>query len=192
MYRNKRANKTNRKPWLSALLVVLLVLSVSTTGVFAYLKLSTQKADNSFTSAQSVNPQIKEEAFDGKVKKNVTVNVGETGYSVYVRAAVVVTWQDEAGNVYITPPVAGTDYSISYGTDNWTQEERDGYWYYKSAVESGGETAPLITECRPLKAAPIEGYTLNVKVIAQTIQCAGFTDADGSSAIQNAWKHTVP
>lgn len=191
MYRKKRAKKTNRKPWLSALLVVLLVLSVSTTGVFAYLKLSTPKADNSFTSAQSVNPQIKEEAFDGSVKNNVTVNVGETGYSVYVRAAVVVTWQDEAGNVYITPPVAGTDYSISYGTDNWTQEG-DGYWYYKSAVESGGETAPLITECRPLKAAPIEGYTLNVKVIAQTIQCAGFTDADGSSAIQNAWKHTVP
>ena len=185
MYQGKSKKKGNKVTWLYALSIALLLLSVCTTGAFAYLKLSTKKTDNSFQSAHSVNPQINETKFDGSIKENVTVNVGETGYSVYVRAAVVVTWQDSDGNVYVMPPQEGVDYSIGYNRDQW--EKRGDYWYYNSVVESGGETASLIKECKPLKAAPVEGYTLNVKVIAQTIQSAGFTDDGNAVAKDDVW-----
>ena len=181
MYQGKSKKKGNKVTWLYALSIALLLLSVCTTGVFAYLKLSTKKTDNSFQSAHSVNPQINETKFDGSIKENVTVNVGETGYSVYVRAAVVVTWQDSDGNVYVVPPEEDKDYFIRYG-DRW--KKRGDYRYYDSVVGSGEVTAPLITECKPLKEAPVEGYTLNVKVIAQTIQSAGSTD-DGNDMAQN-------
>ena len=192
MYQGKSKKKGNKVMWLYALSIALLLLSVCTTGVFAYLKLSTKKTDNSFQSAHSVNPQINETKFDGSIKENVTVNVGETGYSVYVRAAVVVTWQDSDGNVYVVPPEEGCvvspeedkDYFIRYG-DRW--KKRGDYWYYYSVVESGEVTAPLIIECKPLKEAPVKGYTLNVKVVAQTIQSAGFTDVGNDMAQKDVW-----
>lgn len=183
MYQGKSKKKGNKVMWLYALSIALLLLSVCTTGVFAYLKLKTDTTDNSFNSAQSVNPQIIE-TFDGNIKKDVKVNVGVTGYSVYVRAAVVVTWQDSDGNVYVVPPEEDKDYFIRYG-DRW--EKRGDYWYYDSVVESGEVTAPLITECKPLKEAPVKGYTLNVKVVAQTIQSAGSTDDGNGMAEDNAW-----
>lgn len=183
MYQGKSKKKGNKVTWLYALSIALLLLSVCATGVFAYLKLSTGKTDNSFNSAQSVNPQIIE-TFDGNIKKDVKVNVGVTGYSVYVRAAVVVTWQDSDGNVYVVPPEEDKDYFIRYG-DRW--KKRGDYWYYDSVVESGEITAPLITECKPLKEAPVKGYTLNVKVVAQTIQSAGFTDDGNVAAKTDVW-----
>ena len=190
MYQGKSKKKGNKVTWLYALSIALLLLSVCTTGVFAYLKLSTGKTDNSFNSAQSVNPIIIE-TFVENTKKEVKVNVGDTryseddtGYSVYVRAAVVVTWRDSSGNVYVMPPQEGVDYSISYGKQ-WTKN--DDYWYYNSVVVSGKETDCLITECKPLKKAPVEGYTLNVKVVAQTIQSAGFTDVGNAVAKDDVW-----
>lgn len=188
-----------RKSYLPLFLGLTLLASAGTTGILAYLKSSTEAVTNSFTSASSVDPTIKETVINN-VKSNVTINVGDTrydrsegsqdpGYSVYVRAAVVVTWQDEAGNVYVTPPVVGTDYTITYNTSNW-EKGTDGYWYYDKAVPSQNSTTELITECEPLKAAPVDGYTLNVKIIAQTIQSAGTTDGESPiEAIMNAWNY---
>lgn len=185
MYQGKSKKKGNKVTCLYALSIVLLLLSICTTGAFAYLKLSTDTTDNSFNSAKSVNPQIIETFdVDKNIKKNVKVNVKDTGYSVYVRATVVVTWQDSNGNVYVKPPKEGEDYSIDYG-DQW--KKRSDYWYYKSVVESGKETDYLITECKPLKEAPVEGYTLNVKIMTQTIQSAGSTDDGNGMAEDNAW-----
>lgn len=188
MYQGKSKKKGNKVMWLYALSIALLLLSVCTTGVFAYLKLIAGTTDNRFNSAQSFNPIINEETFYGNIKENVTVNVGEIGYSVYVRAAVVVTWQDSSGNVYVMPPQAGEDYSIIYGKQ-WKKSDDD-YWYYDSVVKSGEVTDCLITECKPLKKAPVEGYTLNVKVVAQTIQSAGFTDVGNVAAKTDVWNQS--
>ena len=190
MYHGKHIKKANKKPMASLLLLVLALLSASTVGTWAYLRLASDPATNTFAPAESVSPEI-HETFYNNVKSNVSVNVGETGYSVYVRAQVIVTWQDSDGNVHITPPVKGTDYSVSYNETDWKQNSDDGCWYYQKAVNSGEETRVLINECRPLKAAPIAGYTLNVKIIAQTIQSAGSTDDGDVSAIQNAWNNVI-
>lgn len=207
----KNAN-ARRRPGMPALLAVLALaaLVLGTAGVWAYLRMRTSPADNDFQAASNVEPTVLEDnTIDagGNVteKKDVTVNVGNTsvtigdtpdaGYSVYVRAAVIVTWQDAAGNVYFQNPTAGgrsPDYQISYNTEQWTYNDSDGYWYYNSAVTSGQSTANLINTCKALKAAPKSGYTLNVTIAAQTIQSAGTTDGDTPvSAKEDAWSYTT-
>ena len=208
----KNAN-ARRRPGMPALLAVLALaaLVLGTAGVWAYLHMRTSPADNAFQAASNVNPAISEVTVpDGgspiTEKKDVTVNVGNTsvtigdtpdaGYSVYVRAAVIVTWQDAAGNVYFQSPTAGTDYLITYNegssTDQWTKGS-DGYWYYNSAVNSGQSTAKLIDSCTAQKAAPKSGYTLNVTIAAQTIQSAGTTDTGDIPARKDAWGYpTTP
>ena len=185
MYQGKHLNKPKRRSLLPVLLAVVLTLSAATVGVWAYLKLATPPVKNTFTPAASVAPVINE-TFVGNTKSNVTISVGETGYSVYVRAAIIVTWQDADGNVYFTQPVKGTDYTITYGSD-W-KKGTDGYWYYKNIVNSEGTTTALIGTCTATKEAPVSGYTLNVKIVAQTIQSAGTTDADPvTSAMKSVW-----
>lgn len=183
MAAGKRILKKQRK--VSRALIALLVVILCAGGALAYLSLSSGSVSNTFTPDASVNPAINE-VFEDNTKENVSVTVGETGYSVYVRAVVVATWEDDSGNVLAAAPVAGEDYSITYNmTSGWFQ--KDGYWYYSDPVASGGTTGTLITECKPLKAAPESGYTLSVKIAAQTIQAAGTTDGDSTPLVTAAW-----
>lgn len=183
-----------RLPWASWLLILLAVLSLSTGTVIAYLAASSNPVENTFIPETQINPQISE-TFNNKVKSNVAVNVGDPGYAVYVRAAIVATWKktetvDGVTKEYVhsKTPVLGTDYSLdlNLGTNsNWTQKD-DGYYYYSQPVISGN-TDVLIESCQPLKEAPEEDYTLSVEIIAQTIQALGTTDDGSKSALQDAW-----
>lgn len=170
-----------KKRLLTWLLAGLLILSVPTAGLLAWMKLMTPAVENSFQSALPVDPDILED-FGDNVKENVSVSVGDTGYSVYVRAAVVVTWQDENGNVYGEKPLENADYAMQFGETGWVKGE-DGYWYFDRAVESGQATDILIKACRPLRGAPMAGYGLNVTILAQTVQAAGRNAQD----MENAW-----
>lgn len=142
---------------------------------------------NEFLAETASDPVIREN-FDGEEKKDVLVGVGNTGCSVYVRAAVVVTWMNADGEVFSQSPVAGTDYAIEWNLSDsgWSRGD-DGFYYYAAPVESGGETAVLIRNCAPLTEAPKEGYALNVKIAAQTIQAAGTTDGGEIPAVTDAW-----
>lgn len=202
-----------RITWRHLLLIVLAVIAVTLTVVFAsYIKKS-GPVPNTFIPADSVKPEIIED-FDGVEKKDVCFRVGNTGYSVYVRAKIVITWQKENGTVYFSDPVegkplgGGDNYSGNYvidlnlfkdGTEgnSWVQGE-DGFYYYVDAdkalqsVPSNETTANLINSCKWVNVdlAP-EGYTLNVQIIVQTVQAIGYTDGENSTpeipAYQDAW-----
>lgn len=170
--------------FLSAFLIFSLIGAV---GVYAYMKWTGGAVQNNFEAEASVNPVI-EETFDQKEKTNGSVAVKDTGYSVYVRAAVVVTWKNQRDQVYSLAPIAGEDYEIQWNlTEPGWSQGADGFYYYGSAVESGGKTGVLIASCKPLKDAPEDGYTLDVQIIAQTIQTAGTTDTEDITAVQDAW-----
>ena len=62
-------------------------------GTYAYLSW-TGANTNTFTGENSVNPAINE-TFNGTTKEKVSISVGETGYSVYVRAMLVINWKTE-------------------------------------------------------------------------------------------------
>lgn len=184
----------NRKVLLLSLAAILIVC-VGTT--IAYLMQQTDDVVNTFEPA-SVTCEVREETFDGQVKENVTVaNTGDI--DAYIRADVVVTWQDQQGNVYGKKPVAGEDYTITYNLSNegWVYNEADGFYYYKEKV---GHVAPdnvtdvLITECAPTTDAAPAGYYLSVEILASAIQADGVSDGVGEpgtieneTAIHNAW-----
>ena len=178
--------KTNSGAF-ALLLILVAVVSLTTGVVVAYLSTSTEEVSNSFVPETSETPAV-EETFDQKVKQDVSVDVGDPGYAVFVRAAVIVTWQDEDGNVYGKAPEAGVDYTISYNDTNWFL--KDGFWYCRESVASGN-TPVLITTCSPIAGKAPDGYSLNVEIMTQTIQALGTTDADGTLAVTDAWGVTV-
>ena len=189
-----------------ALLLALCLAISLTVAVYAYLSTIGGSVTNTFMPDVETNPSI-DETFTENVKTNVSVNVGELDYAVYVRAAIVVTWQKtetvggvDQVHVYGQLPVAGTDYSIDINAGNdkpWFQQ--GDFYYYRQKVDSKEPneavfTEVLINSCEPLTSAPT-GYSLHVEIIAQTIQAVGTTDRNeygdevevGIPAVTDAW-----
>ena len=169
---------------------IVLVLSLTLVGtVFAILHGKSNTVTNNLKPDADDSPSITE-TFDNIIKKNVKVKVNngteDLGYSVYVRAAIVATWQKD-GEVLSTLPVAGTDYSITIDNTNWLKI--GDYFYHKAPVANGSETEVLISECKQLVTK--DGYTLHVEILAQTIQAEGTTDEGNIPAVQEAWKVTI-
>lgn len=176
----KRKSASARKS--TALLVSAIVLAVGiVVGTIAWLVASTKPVTNTFTPGK-VDITVTEE-FDGETKKNVTVK-NEGNVPAYIRAKIVVTWQDKAGNVYGQALVEDTDYILTLG-GSW-KEGDDGYYYYTSSVAGGAETGVLIEKCEPVKGKAPKDYNLCVEILAESIQAEG-TDADGKSAAEIAW-----
>jgi hypothetical protein len=168
-------------------LLVLLLVAVMGTGVtYAFLQWKSQELINQFNVPIAATLQIDEE-FNQQEKKNLSVRVADTGYSMYVRAAIVVNWVNANGEIYSSAPREGLDYSITLDLANGWSRASDGFYYYQDAVASGQRTGVLITSCTRLLAPPETGYFLKVEIVAQTIQAAGTTDVGGVTARFDAW-----
>ena len=161
-----------RNSILLAICAAALLLAGAVTGVYAKYVHQADDVENTFDSAVSINPTVRDDT---------SIYVGVTDYPVYVRAAIVVTWQSN-GVVYFQP----VNYTLTLGA-GWTQG-RDGYYYYESAVASGGQTGRLYSDFQSTGTEPEDtGYALNVEIIAQTVQAVGYTDDDPKQAYQDAW-----
>lgn len=150
----------------------------------AFIIDSTNTITNTFVPSQ-VSCLVQETNWeDGNtVKTDVSVqNTGDTG--AYIRAAIVINWQDDEGNVYGTAPVNGVDYTISINNEDWTLG-RDGFYYHKSAVDPSNLTSVLIENCTVKAVAPKDGYTLSVEILASAVQSTPAT------AAEQAWGATV-
>lgn len=179
-----------RRRTVFAIFMAAALVAAMSIAVYAYLSAQSDSVDNEFGPAPSVAPSIAESVNDPLTeKKNVAVAVGETGYSIYVRAVIVANWIDDNGYVYPSKPVVGTDYSISLNETDWF--EKGGFYYHKNPVVSDTSTADLILSCTQAKDGP-KGFSLHVEIIAQTIQALGSTDGDDSvPAVTDAWGVTV-
>ena len=188
----KPVRRRRRKNYKSIALLVSLVLLVTALvgGTVAWLTTNTEQVENTFTPSRVTCAVVEDFTNGNTVKKNVKIaNTGDT--DAYIRATYIVTWQDEQGNVYGTAPVEGLDYSVTLNLDKnptptgWTLG--DGYYYYCSVVHpdtTDNKTDVLISECRVLRPAPAEGYTLHVEILAQAIQSSPIT------AGNQAWRLT--
>lgn len=171
----------NRKSIL-LLIAAILILGMAIGGTVAYLTANTKAVTNTFTPGK-VDITV-DETFDGNTKTNVSIkNTGNA--DAYIRAKVVVTWQDVNGKVYGTMPVAGTDYEITWGSTGWDIETSDGFYYHTTAVAPNGNTSVLITSCAPVAGKAPEGYNLHVEIMAQAIQ------AEPISVVTDEWHVTV-
>lgn len=169
MYKGKRLMKKQPRRWnRSAALLVCLLLALGCTvgGTLAYIFTNTSPVKNIFQPTEVTTTVV--ENFEDGVKSDVQIkNTGST--DAWLRAAVVVTWQNAAGEVYGKAPVQGTDYSISYDLANGWVEGTDGFYYWTSPVAPEGLTGVLITSCTYTANAP-EGYTLTVEILGSGIQ----------------------
>lgn len=173
------------------LITIAVLLTVTVGGTVAYLAASTPSVTNVFTPG-SVVPEINE-TLEGDVKKNVTIrNTGSV--DAYIRAKIVVTWQNAAGDVYPVMPMKDTDYTIEINTNAW--ELNGGFYYYiggenSDKVSAQGSTTNLINTCRLREGANVpSGYTLHVEILAQAIQADGWPSivTDAKSAFAEAAK----
>ena len=196
----KKRNKNSKSFLLLASLALIVTAVIGTT--MAYLVSDTPTVTNTFTPA-TVDSEVVE-TLDTNVKKDVQIqNTGDI--KAYIRAKVVVTWQDTAGNVYGKKPETildclhdkcNCDYTITYNLDDqpenddlgstagkWTFEENDGFYYWSSEVPATKFTGILIKSCSPVANKAPAGYNLHVEILAEAIQADGM----GVSSAKDAW-----
>ena len=163
-------------------------------GVYAavtFMHGDTDELTNSLVADEDNSPEVSE-TFENNAKKDVAVVIPKTGYSVYVRAAIVVNWQKEGEDetfIYPESPVEGEsgDYSLVLGDSEKWFKNGDFYYFTEPVPGDGtGMTDILIGTCTQLKEPPT-GYILHVEVLTQTIQSAGTTDIGDKPAVQDAW-----
>lgn len=176
------AGKTPKVILLVVSLLLVMVLSIG--GTLAWLTAETDPVVNIFTAGEVTTTVV--EKLENGVKNNVQIKNYEKSVDAYIRAMVVVTWQNDDGNVYGTAPVENTDYTITWSETNgdnstWFKGS-DGYYYHKAAVKPGNSTSVLFTNCEPFEDKAPEGYHLCVEVISSAIQ------AEPSTAVTEVWK----
>lgn len=174
--KNKALRGTKR---MLVLMLSLIVLGISIGATLAYLNDKSDPLVNKFIPAE-VQIEIQEE-FNNSIKTNVCVenkNLDGKGINAFIRAKIVVTWQDGNGNVWDEAPDT-EDYYLNTG-DDW--EEIGGYYYYKTAVAPGALTTELIRSAglNPNANVP-QGYDLCIDVLASGIQ------STPTSAVLERW-----
>lgn len=176
--RHAKKRKLNKS--ILVTLSLLLVLSLATGGTIAYLLVNGSQVTNTFTPGY-VACQVNS---DHSIKNTSNVDT-------YIRAAVVVNWVDNSGNLYaIAPEYAATTNSI----DGWYKQ--GDYYYYigngKPAISPNTViNAPVdvaITSTNP----DADTYHLEIDIIAEAIQADGKKDSDGVLAVIDAWGVAIP
>lgn len=181
----KRVMKTKQPVALVALLVLL---CCTVAGTLAYLVTSTGPVTNTFTPAE-VKTEVTESFENDKngtlTKSNVQIK-NNGNIDAYIRAAIIVNWANDAGEISGTP-VKDSDYEMDLNivtTENpnapWFQGT-DGYYYCKASVAPNGSTPALIDRCIQKGTAP-EGFYLQVTILADGIQSVPDT------VVKDVWK----
>lgn len=175
----RKENRTKKRirPVIWVLLALVILGTVS-GGVLAYLSASAGSASNELSVAN--HPTV-------TVDANNNITVTDPGYAVYLRAMVVVTWENtENDNVLMDLPVENTDYLLTLDSE-W--KKIGDFYYYTEKIDTTVTTNPI--DALAAKTTR-DGYALTATVVAQTVQAVGQTDGDTPvDAAQDAWGVTA-
>lgn len=167
----------NKKNVVKIVIIALLVAGIGTATVFgtrALLLSVTGTVTNTFTVG-SIETEI-HEYIDGLTKKPYVKNVGKNPCYIRMRAEVSPIKADEKLNDYVD----GID------SDNWSFNSKDGFWYYKGAVEPNETTTPLFTSVKEEKAKALaEGTEFDIILYQEAVQ-AEVTTPDGEKLTEYA------
>lgn len=175
-----KANKLLRN--VAALCIIFTLITVLSTALVKarYVKKS-QVLTSTFGSNGAAAAVMDDDASDYSEE--------ETYYPVYVRAAIVITWKDDSGNVYYKAPKYNDDYTLEIDLNEW---EQIGEYYYSKPVESAEDIEALIDSFVQTEGADIPvGYHLDAEMIAQTIQVVGYTDEEKQEVYIDAWSDSI-
>lgn len=154
---------------ITTLVSFLMIGAAAISSTVAFLYTSDDAITNVFIPSQVKTEVVEDIENQPNVKEDVKIkNTGDT--AAWIRAAVVVTWQDAAGNVYGQMPVAGQDYTVWTPGTNWVKGS-DGFYYYTKPVPANQATPnALIESIKPIVASPADGYYLTVEILGSGIQ----------------------
>ena len=188
MYKKRISDKT------LLLIVALLTVALVGSGVtVAFLIDSTSSVDNKFIP--SIVETSVSEKIDNDNKTDVSIK-NDGDIDAFIRAEIIITWKNEAGEVYGDVPEKNQDYTIEYYADNSGWFLKDGFYYWTQAVAPAESTGVLIEKITANDTAPA-GYFLNVEIIGSGIQVEGIgTNDTGISEgkdqpVEIAWDVTV-
>lgn len=166
--------KLSARVALSALLVVLLLLSVGVT--LAYLHDEAGPLEEHFIPVEVACRVIMSD--NEALAENVAVkNTGDI--TAYIRVAMVATWISDAGTTYGGAPIEGTDYTVGMA-DGWVKGS-DGFYYCTAPVAAGDDTPILFWEVTAIGDGAPEGYSLSVQFLASAVQ------ATPHEAVTSCW-----
>lgn len=177
MYNAKHIRKRRlrwRREFVLVCSIAILVLGM-VGGSLAYLFTNTDDVTNTFTPA-TIGVDIDENLTE-QTKSNVRFqNTGDL--PVYMRAKVIVNWEDENGNIVADVPEG---YSVTRSAlgQGWTAHG-DGYFYYNQPVDAGEYSGVLYDSITAVYPEDHEYYLL-VDVLVETIQ------AEPEQAVIDAW-----
>lgn len=183
---------TKRLAPLFITLVVLALVALIAAPTIAYYLINANDAGGDYTPAEPSNPSFNLD-FNNNEMKDVSIEVEDKGYPVYVRVAIIITWQQssdaEDADVFFAQPVLDVDYTLDINTTDW--EMVGDYYYFTSPVASGKTTGVLVNSCTliPGGSDVPEGYVLSVEIIVQTVQAIGSTDNGNTPAWKDAWEN---
>ena len=178
----KKYKIVSKKRFTVSFICFALILLVTVGGTFAVLKNVGSSVTNRFIPG-SVSTEVNER-LSGNEKSDIKIkNTGNT--SAYIRVAVVQNWVDGDGNV-----VPGTLPALPATLgDKWELNTKDGFYYYKKAVDPNGETTALFSSAITEPANGPSGAHLQVTILADGIQSQGtgksYSDCWGFDPIAN-------
>ena len=175
----KKVAKNRKSGSLVLILCLALLINCAIGGTLAYIVTRSEKVENTFERVSVASSVVS----DGDVMK--VKNEGDV--DAYVRAAIVVNWMDNAGDVRGIAPTAN-EYTLSVNTDDWYYDSGLDVYYYKVPVASLQTTEPLVESIAVTASVP-GGYQLSVEVVAEAIQAQGYLDNSNPKvpAFADAW-----
>ncbi len=185
--REQGARGNNPRKSRIFLVAVLLLIGAAAAigGTLAWLADKSESLENQFV-VPVVTPTINE-SFDGATKSDVsirnTVASGEVGIDVYIRVALVPTWETEGGIAPIPASLSDLTFANFPGA-GWV--EAGGYYYHKAPVAPNASTSVLIGSATVKSGTEgqLAGYTMNLQVLAEAIQAT-------ETAVKDAWGGSV-
>lgn len=174
-----RKRKHSKLPVVLVSLILVLGLVVGST--FAYMHDESDKKTNTFQFVE-VSCEV-EEVFDGQQKTSIKVqNTGDT--DAFIRVKLVSYRVNEAGD-----RIGGTAtvpaFTLATG---WFQ--KDGYYYYNTAVEAGAFTSEMLgSPITLVEYDDADGGKQVIEVMAEAIQAGGPEGEDAAAAL--SWGVTV-
>lgn len=184
--RVKEKTTAGRRRSITMVGALLLAISLMAGGTLAWLAVSKGPVTNTFIPAEAQGVIEEDFKTGDSTKSNVYVSVpdNEKSIDVYIRVAVVPTWEDGEGNA-VAYPVTEGDLTSWTPANGWFLG-KDGYYYYPSIVTPGKATKVLIESVSINTASNgyLAGYQMNLQILAEAIQTTPAAVADAWPKVQ--------
>ena len=176
-----------------AIAAVALILCCSVGATLAWLVTATGPVKNTFEPTW-VECEVTDTYKDGVKTDIIVTNPKEDSGDIknvdaYIRVTFAATWEDPNDNYTAVAKDTSKFYeNLAAATLNsdWVKGG-DGFYYYKKIVKVGESTSPVFTSALTIPTDTVNGYELNVQILAEAVQADGVADDGVTKPVEIAW-----